>query len=152
MQLNQIVKQSVKKYAKLFIAKGIHFHMENKKIYVHSDSKWLRFIIDQIMANSLKYTNENGKITVHFEEDDKEKRLIIEDNGIGIKPEELRRVFEKGFTGTTGRKETKSTGIGLYLVKQPAQKLGHDVSIQPEEKVYTKVTLHFPKVRNYYSL
>jgi signal transduction histidine kinase len=150
VHVNQIIKNSVKKYAKLFISKGIHFNLESKEQYVQSDSKWLGFVIDQIIANSLKYTDENGKITIQFDEDSKEKRLIIEDNGIGIKPEDLNRVFERGFTGTIGRNYAKSTGIGLYLAKQLANKLGHDISIQSEEYCYTRVIVHFPKMRNYY--
>lgn len=152
VHVNQIIKNSVKKYAKLFICKGIHFTLESKEQFVQSDSKWLGFVIDQIIANSLKYTDENGEIIIQFDEDSKEKRLIIEDNGIGIKPEDLNRVFERGFTGTIGRNHAKSTGIGLYLAKQLANKLGHDISIQSEENCYTRVIVHFPKMRNYYNL
>lgn len=149
---NKIIKNSVKKYAKLFINKGIHFNMEDLKQFVQSDSKWLGFVIDQLIANSLKYTDEGGNISILFEEDDKEKRLLVQDNGIGIKPEDINRVFEKGFTGSIGRSHAKSTGMGLYLAKQLAHKLGHDISIESEEKGFTKVTIHFPKIRNYYHL
>lgn len=152
VHVNQIIKNSVKKYAKLFISKGIHFYMEAKEQFVQSDSKWLGFVIDQIIANSLKYTDENGKIAIQFDEDSKEKRLIIEDNGIGIKPEDINRVFERGFTGSIGRSYAKSTGIGLYLAKQLAKKLGHDITIESEEHKFTKVIIHFPKMRNYYNL
>ncbi|MBK5429723.1 sensor histidine kinase [Bacillus sp. TH25] len=148
VQLNQIVKQSVKKYAKIFIAKRIYFHMEEVQKFVQSDSKWLAFIIDQITANALKYVNEGGEISFRFEEDSKEKRLLIQDTGIGIKQEDIHRVFERGFTGSTGRIHIKSTGMGLYLAKQMALKLGHDISIQSQEAIYTKVTIHFPKTRN----
>src|SRR5690606_15001406 len=127
--LDQIVKNSVKKYAKSFINKQIHFHMDDMEQIVHTDSKWLGFIIDQVFSNSLKYTGEGGGISVQFEADRKEKRLLIQDTGIGIKPEDISRVFEKGFTGSIGRNHAKSTGIGLYLAKQMALKLGHDLSI-----------------------
>lgn len=150
--VNKIMKNSVKKYAKLFINKGIRFEMEDSEQFVQSDSKWLSFIIDQILSNSLKYTSEGGKISVLFEEDSKEKRLIITDNGIGIKPEDVGRVFEKGFTGSIGRSHAKSTGMGLYLAKQLAHKLGHDMTLQSIEADYTKVCIHFPKIRNYYHL
>ncbi|WP_071392836.1 sensor histidine kinase [Bacillus tuaregi] len=152
VHLNQIVNSSVKKYAKLFINKGIQFEMDLADQYVQSDSKWLGFVIDQILANSLKYTNEGGKITIQLEEDSLEKRVYILDNGIGIKAEDIHRVFEKGFTGTIGRSHAKSTGIGLYLAKQLANKLGHDITIESEENSYTKVAIHFPKIRNYYHL
>lgn len=152
VQLNQMIKNSVKKYSKLFINKGIHFEMDEVEQYVHSDGKWLGFVIDQIIANSLKYTHEGGKITIHFEEDRKEKKLLIQDNGIGIKVEDLNRVFEKGFTGFIGRSHRKSTGMGLYLAKQLAKKLGHDLTIESEEGKYTRVVIHFPKVSSYYYL
>jgi signal transduction histidine kinase len=152
IQLDQLTKKSVKKYAKLFITKRIHFQMEESQQVIQSDSKWLAFILDQIVVNALKYTNEEGKISVYYKEDTRAKRLCIEDNGIGIKGEDLHRVFERGFTGSTGRNYTKSTGMGLYLAKQMALKLGHDISIQSEEGAYTRVTIHFPKMRSYYQL
>jgi signal transduction histidine kinase len=152
IDLNQIIKNSVKKYAKLFINKEIGLHMEDAPNFVHSDSKWLSFIIEQIVANSLKYTNDGGAISFYFVEDREEKVLRIQDTGIGIPPEDLQRVFEKGFTGNIGRSHAKSTGMGLYLAKRLAIKLGHDLSIQSEEGEYTNVTIHFPKFRNYLEL
>ncbi|HFF3743252.1 sensor histidine kinase [Bacillus cereus] len=150
VQLNQIIKHSVKKYAKLFITKRIHFHMKEEQQFVQSDSKWLAFILDQITANALKYVNEEGEISFCFEEDSREKRLLIQDTGIGIKQEDIHRVFERGFTGSTGRIHISSTGMGLYLAKQMALKLGHDISIQSQKGRYTRVTIHFPKIRNYH--
>lgn len=149
---NQIIKSSVKKYSKLFINKKIQFQMDDSTQFVQSDSKWLGFVIDQIIANSIKYTERGGKVAVQFEENDREKRISILDSGIGIATEDLSRVFQKGFTGLTGRNQPKSTGIGLYLAKQLTRKLGHTLSIQSEEGKYTKVTIHFPKIRNYRDL
>ncbi len=148
----QIIKNSVKKYAKIFINKEIRLSIEEDSQFVHSDPKWLVFITDQIVANSLKYTYEKGIISFQFEEDRLEKRLIIKDTGIGIPAEDLSRVFDKGFTGSIGRGHAKSTGMGLYLAKQLALKLGHELSIESEEGEYTKVIVHFPKVRNYLKL
>lgn len=150
--LDRVVKNSVRKYAKSFINKRIRFHMDAIEQVVPTDSKWLGFIIDQILSNSLKYTDEGGEISVQFEEDRKEKRLLIQDTGIGIKQEDINRVFEKGFTGSIGRSHAKSTGIGLYLAKQMSLKLGHDLTIQSEEGKYTRVIIHYPKIRNYYHL
>lgn len=149
---NQIIKSSVKKYSKLFINKEIQFQMDDSTQFVQSDSKWLGFVIDQIIANSINYTERGGKVAVQFEENDREKRISILDSGIGIATEDLSRVFQKGFTGLTGRNQPKSTGIGLYLAKQLTRKLGHTLSIQSEEGKYTKVTIHFPKIRNYRDL
>jgi signal transduction histidine kinase len=151
VHVNKIIKNSIKKYAKLFINKGIRLNMTDEDQNVQSDSKWLGFVFDQIIVNSLKYTEANGEISIRFEEDSKEKRILIEDNGIGIKQEDLKRVFEKGFTGETGRNYSKSTGMGLYLAKRLANKLGHDLSIESEKDVFTRTTIHFPKVRSYLS-
>lgn len=153
VDLLKVIKNSVKKYAKLFINKQIQLHIDDESgKLVHSDQKWLGFIIDQLITNALKYTDHGGRILIYFKEDDREKRLVIEDNGIGIKAEDLQRVFERGFTGSTGRNHTKSTGMGLYLAKKLAVKLGHDLSIESSAGEYTRATIHFPKIRNYYNL
>ncbi|QGQ98877.1 sensor histidine kinase [Paenibacillus psychroresistens] len=150
--LDQIIKESIKKYAKLFINKRIRFKMYETPQFIQTDSKWLGFIIDQIIANALKYTGDGGEILISFEEDQLEKRLLLIDSGIGIKPEDIQRVFEKGFTGSSGRSFTKSTGMGLYLALQLSIKLDHRLSIQSEEGKYTKLIIHFPKIRNYFNM
>src|SRR5690606_19489255 len=129
--------------------KEIHFHMKNLEQSVKTDSKWLVFIIDQILSNALKYTEPGDQILAYSKEDAQEKRLLIRDTGMGITQEDLHRVFEKGFTGSIGRKYSKSTGIGLYLAKQMALKLNHDLSIQSKEGEFTEVIIHFPKIKNY---
>jgi signal transduction histidine kinase len=120
-------------YAKLFINKHIRFKMYEAQQFV-------------------QYTGDSGDISICVEENNKEKRLLIQDSGIGIKSEDIHRVFDKGFTGSTGRSHAKSTGMGLYLARQLAMKLGHELSIQSEEGIYTKLIIHFPKIRNYYHL
>ncbi|MDA1760316.1 ATP-binding protein [Bacillus cereus] len=130
----------MKKYAKSFISKRIQFERTNLQLLVESDTKWLSFIVDQIVANALKYTDSNGEIKFIGEEDKAEKRLIIKDNGIGIKPEDV------------GRVHTKSTGLGLYLAKRLSYKLGNDISIESKENEYTKVTIHFFKGNQYYTI
>lgn len=152
VSLNQIILESIKKYSKIFINKHIRFNMWDSQEFIYSDSKWLGFVVDQIVTNSLKYTNDGGMISFTFEEDHREKQLVIHDTGPGIKPEDINRVFEKGFTGSTGRNHSKSTGIGLYLAKQLVLKLGHDISIKSKENKYTKVIIHFSKNNNYYSM
>lgn len=150
--VEKLLKEAIKKQAKTFINKSISIELLAKDAIVITDKKWLTFIIDQILTNALKYTDKKGKITVYFEKDDKEKRLIIQDNGRGIKPEDLTRVFDKGFTGYWGREEAKSTGLGLYLAKSLARKLGHDITIESIYGEYTKVVLHFPKLSAYYNV
>lgn len=152
INLERVVKEVVKKHIKTFISKRIKIEINDASLNVSSDKKWLIFIINQILSNSLKYTSENGKIKINFEKDEKEKRLIIQDNGVGIKPEDIIRVFDKGFTGHTGRENHKSTGMGLYLAKNLAGKLGHDITIESNYCEYTKVIIHFPKLLDYFNV
>ena len=122
--LDHIVRQSVRKYAKMFILKKIELDFKESGLQVLTDEKWLCFVIEQLLSNALKYT-ASGKVSIYAEG----MTLIIEDTGIGIREEDLPRVFEKGFTGYNGREDKKSTGIGLYLCKRIVGKLGHTVSI-----------------------
>lgn len=152
VQLERVIKESIKKHAKTFINKRIKIELADLNHDVTTDKKWLTFIIHQIIDNALKYTNEAGKIRVYAEKDEKETRLIIQDNGIGIKVEDLLRVFDKGFTGYNGREKDQSTGLGLYLAKKLARKLGHDLSIDSKYQEYTSVTIHFPKLLDYFKV
>lgn len=149
IDLERVVREAVKRNARIFISKRIKVSIDAINITALTDKKWLLFIINQILSNSLKYTSSNGSIHISSLEDEKEKRLIIEDNGIGIKTEDIHRVFNRGFTGQTGRQYSKSTGMGLYLSKRLARKLGHDIKIESEEGKYTRVIIHFPKLFNY---
>ncbi len=97
-------------------------------INVLTDEKWLVFIIEQIMSNAVKYT-KTGSVSIEVTED---KVLRISDTGIGISPEDIPRIFEKGFTGYNGRENMKSTGIGLYLCSQAAKKLSHKISVESQ--------------------
>ena len=128
--LDDIVKQAVRKYAKLFIRKKIGLDLSELNCQVLTDEKWLVFVIEQILSNALKYTPQ-GKISIYMDKD-RSKTLVIQDTGIGIQPEDLPRVFEKGFTGYNGRNDKKSTGIGLYLCKRILTKLSHTISIESE--------------------
>lgn len=152
VELNRLVKETVKKQAKAFINKKITIEIENTDLMVITDKKWLLFILDQVVSNSLKYTSTGGKIRVCGLNEDKVQKLVIEDNGIGIKPEDLDRVFDKGFTGYNGRENYKATGIGLYLSKKLARKLGHDMSVESRYGEYTKVTIIFPKHLDYFEV
>lgn len=119
--------------------------IENTNRIIYTDEKWLSFILSQILQNSIKYFNKaKNHLTISSTENDNQVLLIIEDNGCGIKPSDLVRVFEKGFTGSN-RKKTSATGMGLYLSKKLCCKLGLQIDLQSEENVYTRVTLSFPK-------
>lgn len=126
---------------------GAGLETNGLEISVLTDGKWLEFIIGQLMANSIKYRSEERPlaINVYAEESDKQATLRFRDNGIGIPATDLPYVFEKSFTGANGRKDSKSTGMGLYIVKNLCERLGHGISIAAEPGEYTEVTLTFSK-------
>jgi signal transduction histidine kinase len=144
ISLDQLVRERVKYHSRMFISKRISISLEVEKIQVLSDKIWLRFILDQFLTNSLKYTNEGGAITISTATQQNEQQLIIKDNGVGIPEDELERIFLRGFTGSNGRLYAKSTGMGLYLAKKMAEKLDHKISCQSELGIYTEMTIHFP--------
>jgi len=137
--LDSIVKQAVRKYAKLFIRKKIKLNYRELNCNVLTDEKWLVFVIEQILSNALKYTN-SGEISIYMDPD-LPCTLVIEDTGIGIEKEDLPRVFEKGYTGYNGRYDKKSTGIGLYLCKRILNRLSHTIEIESEVGKGTKVKI-----------
>ena len=138
--MDEIIKPAVKKYSKLFILKKIKLKYEPIENKILTDEKWLGLVVEQILSNALKYTNE-GTISIYLGPK-KENVLVIEDTGIGIWQEDLPRVFEKGFTGYNGRTDKKSTGIGLYLCKSIVDKLNHRIYISSEVSKGTKIFLN----------
>ena len=134
--LDGIIRQCVRKYAKQFIRKKISLEYEGTALQVLTDEKWLCFVIEQILSNALKYTVA-GSIRIFT----LGETLVIADTGMGIAPEDLPRVFEKGYTGYNGRTDKKATGIGLYLCKKILQKLGHGISISSEVGKGTRVSI-----------
>lgn len=129
------------------LEKNINFMVDVGNIRVLTDSKWLEFIINQIVSNCIKYTKNNGEkiIKLYIEEDSKQINLHIYDNGIGIPSKDIKRVFEKTFTGENGRTMSKSTGMGLYIVKKLCDKLGHKITIDSIKGEYTDVIISFTK-------
>lgn len=125
--LGDLVKQAVMKYRKQFLRKSVTLEVSKIDEIVLTDEKWLVFVIEQVISNSLKYTSE-GKVSIYTDKDSP-KTLVIADTGIGIRPEDLPRVCERGFTGLNGREDKKSTGIGLFLCKKILTKLSHTFSI-----------------------
>lgn len=123
--LDSIVRQAVRKYAGQFIHKKLKLDYEPLNCEVLTDEKWLLFVIDQLLSNALKYTH-SGSISITLEP---EKTLCIRDTGIGIAPEDLPRVFDKGFTGYNGRRDKRASGIGLYLCRRIMGNLGHGLTI-----------------------
>ncbi|MCM1132876.1 MAG: sensor histidine kinase [Ruminococcus flavefaciens] len=122
--LDNIIKQAVHRYAPQFIHKKIRLIYSPVEAEVLTDEKWLLFMIEQLLSNAVKYTIK-GSVTIKFVNN----LLIVSDTGIGISPEDLPRIFEKGYTGLSGRRDRKSTGLGLYLCKRTADNLGHVISV-----------------------
>jgi len=139
--LDDMVKQAVRKYSKSFIRKRIKLNYKDLNREVLTDEKWAVFVIEQILSNALKYTGK-GEISIYMDSNSPDT-LVIEDTGIGIEPEDLPRIFEKGFTGYNGRLDKKSTGIGLYLCKRILRKLSHTISIESQVGKGTKVKIGF---------
>lgn len=107
------------------------------------DEKWLEFVVEQILSNAIKYSGENHAVTIHINrnEADNTCEFVISDQGIGIRKEDLPRIFEKGYTGYNGRADKTSTGIGLYLCREITKKLGHGIMITSEIGKGTDVTI-----------
>ena len=135
--LDGIIRDAVRKYAPQFIRKKIGLNYGGTDVKVLTDEKWLRFVIEQVLSNSIKYTRE-GSVTITVTP---EKVLKIADTGIGIAPEDVPRIFEKGFTGYNGRSDKKSTGLGLYLCKTACSRLSHKISAESEPGKGTVISI-----------
>jgi len=127
-ELDDIIKKAVRKYASQFIRKKIKLNYKPTSVSVLTDEKWLLFIIEQLLSNAVKYT-DSGSVTISVSP---QKILRIADTGIGIAPEDIPRIFEKGFTGYNGRADSKSTGLGLYLCKKASDKLMNNIFVESE--------------------
>ena len=137
--LFEMTKTAVKKYSGSFIRKRIRLDMDEFWTEVLTDEKWSSFVLEQILSNALKYTKRGGIIHIRNEG----MKLIVEDEGIGIAPEALPRVFERGFTGYNGREEKRASGIGLYLCKEILSGLSHKIEITSAPGEGTKVSIDF---------
>lgn len=145
--LKEIINESIKKNKSSLIQEKISIDIHDLEIEVNTDNKWIVFILNQIIQNSIKYRKkENSVIEIYANQGKENVILYIKDNGIGIKQGEITRVFEKGFTGTNGRlSNKKSTGIGLYLCKKLCNKLGIGIELNSVQNEGTEVKLVFPK-------
>lgn len=159
--LDRIIRDQIHKYAGIFVSKKLTLTYESISQDVLTDEKWLGFVIGQILSNALKYTRTGGiriylekklsldtdDVSISIGNDDCNKvenfTLVIEDTGIGIRAEDIPRIFEKGYTGVNGRDDNRATGIGLYLSNKIMGKLGHRLYITSTEGKGTKVFLEF---------
>ncbi len=145
MSLSSCVNKVLNNNADSLIKKRVKISLGDLEKIVYSDSKWIEFILGQIISNSIKYMNkEHKELKIYCNENSKYVILNIEDNGAGISEKDIPRVFHKGFTGENGRKFGKSTGIGLYLCKKLCKKLGLDINLVSEESKFTRVSIIFP--------
>ena len=126
--LYNLVKKAIKKYALMFIHKKIALELEQFDVQVLTDEKWFLVLLEQILSNAVKYT-ETGTVRIYVQDG---SVLAVSDSGVGIPAEDLPRVFDRGFTGHNGRVDGRATGIGLYLAKEVAKRLGHRLTIQSE--------------------
>lgn len=142
VSVDGVIRDTIKKYAKIMIRRhiGINYSGTGQKVY--TDGKWLAFMLEQILSNAIKYT-PHGVVTIETAEEKDRFFITIKDTGIGIKAEDLPRVFEKGYTGYNGHADKKATGIGLYLCRQMADKLGHTIRMESEIGKGTKVWIGF---------
>ena len=139
--VEDLVKEVIRKYAIFFIQKGLSVNLHDLDRSIVTDKKWLLVVIEQILSNSLKYTNEGG-IEIYMDGQD----LCIKDTGIGIKNSDQLRVFERGFSGYNGRMTQQSSGLGLYLTQKITQKLGHQIRIESELGQGTTLRIKFSEV------
>lgn len=130
------VKAALKKHKRLFISSNVNLSINLQEAYVLSDSKWLAFILAQLLTNAVKYSeHQNKKIALKVSKQDNPLVLSITNNGDTIPLEDIKYVFNKGFIGKNGRKNQRSTGMGLYLVKNLCQKLGHDITVNSKNGI-----------------
>lgn len=142
VSVDGVIRDAIKKYAKIMIRRHIGINYSGTGQEVYTDGKWLAFMLEQILSNAIKYTPQ-GFVTIETAEEKDRFFITIKDTGIGIKAEDLPRVFEKGYTGYNGHADKKATGIGLYLCRQMADKLGHTIRMESEIGKGTKVWIGF---------
>ena len=144
ISLDTVIREVIHKYAKIMIRRKILIQYEKTEVTVISDEKWLAFVLEQLLSNAVKYMQE-GELTIEVWEEPQHIWLEIRDTGIGIRSEDIPRVFEKGYIGFNGHEDKRSTGIGLYLCREVLQKLGHTIQIQSELGEGTTVKVGFSK-------
>lgn len=143
--IRDIVGSAVRKNARTLIRTGMTPELCLGDIEVYTDIKWTDFILTQLLVNASKYRSESPVLRIVSQEEEQSVILSVEDNGIGISASDLPRVFEKGYTGVTGRSYAKSTGMGLYLCKMLCDKMGLGLSISSEQGKGTVIRIIFPK-------
>lgn len=145
VDLNTIVKNVSLKNMDDLLEHQIDYTVSINNNLVYTDPKWLEFILGQLVNNAIKYRRGNIQSTLSISTQTKDQKtmLIIEDNGLGISPADLKQVFNKSFTGVNGHQHSQSTGMGLYIAKQMCHKLGHEIRIESIVNDYTRLIISF---------
>ena len=152
VDLGQVVKEVIKKNKYQFIYNKIDLQVSEINKTILTDKKWITHIIELILDNAIKYSDVGGKIEVYLKENKKGCELHIKDYGMGIVPQDIDRVFDKGFTGENGRKRTKSTGMGLYISKKILNKLSHDINVISTSGEFCDVYITFYNLSDYFNV
>ncbi len=145
LRLDDIVREVIHKYAGLMVRAHIPLQYEGTDVMVTKDAKWVAFALEQILSNAIKYSRAGQQIVIETVPEENVDYLKIADHGIGIRAEDLSRVFEKGYTGYNGHADKKSTGIGLYLCRLVLTKLGHTIRMESVQGEGTTVWIGFQK-------
>lgn len=145
LRLDDIVREVIHKYAGLMVRAHIPLQYEGTDVMVTTDAKWVAFALEQILSNAIKYSRAGQQIVIETVPEENVDYLKIADHGIGIRAEDLSRVFEKGYTGYNGHADKKSIGIGLYLCRLVLTKLGHTIRMESVQGEGTTVWIGFQK-------
>ena len=146
VNLEEVIRNVLLRNKKMMIQNGMKVETKNINLSAYTDEKWLEFILNQIIINSIKYRKEqNPEVNIKLIENKENVQLFIRDNGVGIKKSEINRIFDKGFTGTNGRNQKKSTGIGLYLCKRLCEELGMEIKADSKENEFTEISIIIPR-------
>lgn len=144
INLYELVKDCVNDSKSFFIKNNIYPKLEiDKEIVIISDTKWLKFVINQLLTNAIKYSNSKGLVEIHGSKTNFGVKLEVIDSGCGIKLEELDRIYDLFFCGTNGRKHGDSSGLGLYMVKKILTHLGHNIEVSSQVDKGTTFTITF---------
>lgn len=152
VNLEQVIKEVIKKNKYQFIYNKLDLQVDDINKTVLTDKKWITHIIELVVDNAIKYSHIGGRIEIYIKENKKGCELHIKDYGMGIVPQDIERVFDKGFTGENGRKRTKSTGMGLYISKKILNKLSHDINIVSTPNEFCDVYITFYNLSDYFNV
>lgn len=153
IELRTVVYKEIRAMQAWCLEKDIGFDVAELNEIVLTDTKWIAFIVRQLLSNAIKYSPKNSEIFIFTEVDTSSATLLhIKDNGIGIRKEDLPRIFQKSYTGTAGRESAQSTGMGLYLAQKIAHKIGVHISVQSVAGEGSIFTLRFPLQNEYTKL